>query len=767
LPRRVLLPLLLAASLLPLSAARALTITVNGTAGASGAGVDGGPGGPADADAISGDPTNMATANGGLGGSATNANGGEGGAATANAETNVGAPATARATANGGRGGNSTGAAGVGGDGGDATAEAHATGAGGSVARAIATGGNGGSATTGALSGGNGGGATLDGAVSGSDSTALVLEQTATGGDGGGGSLGSDGGDGGDATSIGDFTNAAGGDLSVTLRATAGVGAPGFTGSGTGGTARVGGSATSSGSGDASIEATARGTTLALDPLLAHATGSGDASASLDAQQLSDDVDLSLTNALDAVAAGGGAVTLRQGVSADGDTESVLDVTRSASLLALEANAEGGNAAISVRGSNDAGDVRLGGRATGGEHPESAPFIAVAEFQAHTSGDGHDIEIGSAASPAGATGGASGSGVRGGDAEVVATATALGNSAVFINVTAEGGPGQERESGAATVRAEGTGGGTEAVDVTAAALGDFELYAIGGNADAEAIANGLGAVSALAIAEGGVHDSIGPGGSGFARARAGGASGVAEAVARTATLFDGEDADDEQIGRIEVGLAASVAGETAVAAASSRFDFLPGSNDPAFDGYIRSLYQPDASTVAAAVAGNPLAAAAPPPPDDTELFSLVELGATSSGGAAQTFTATITIGDPGGFGEYDDVPEGILVSFLDPVLDAAAFGSLTLRSFDEQDPGDVYEVTFANALDALGFLDDGRLVFAGEPTLRHLEIIFETTGADGAFFLDLIVQTVPEPSALALLALAALALRSVVASRPS
>ena len=767
-PLRVQLSLCLVAFFLQLPAAHALTIVENGTAGTQGAGgVDGGPGGPAVADLVSGDATNTATANGGLGGSATNANGGDGGAATASAETNVSAPATAEATANGGRGGNANGAPGVGGDGGDATAEAHATGIGGSEARAFAVGGDGGNATNGALSGGDGGDGILDDAVSGDDSTALVLEQTAIGGNGGQGTFGSDGGDGGDATSIGDFTNAAGGDLSVTLRATAGirgVGSP----AGAGGTARVGGSATSSGAGDASLEATARGESLVLDPVLAHATGSGDASASLDAQLTAAGLGLSLTNAVDAVADGGGSVSLRQSVVADGDTESVLDVTRSAPLLELEANAEGGNASIAVRGSNDAGDVRLGGRASGGD-ADTAPLDAVATFEAHTSGDGHDIEIGSGADPAGATGGRGDAGpdIRGGDADVVATATALGNSAVRIDVAALGGDGAEIHGGDASVRAEGSGGGTEAVDVTAAALGDASLYGIGGNSDAEAIAHGLGAVSATAIARGGVHQGGDPGGSGFARAQASGASGQVEAVASTATLFDGEDADDEQIGQIGVGLAATVAGETAVAAASSRFDFLPGSSDPAFDGFIRSLYQPDASTLAAAVAGNPLAAAAPPPQDDTELLSLVELAATSGGGLAQTYTATITIGDPSGFGEYDDVPEGILVSFLDPVIDAAAFGSLTLRSFDLDDPGDVYEVAFASALDALAFLDDGRLVFAGEPTLRQLELVFETTGEEGAFFLDLIVQTVPEPSALALLALAALVVRRVVASRPS
>ena len=100
-----------------------------------------------------------------------------------------------------------------------------------------------------------------------------------------------------------------------------------------------------------------------------------------------------------------------------------------------------------------------------------------------------------------------------------------------------------------------------------------------------------------------------------------------------------------------------------------------------------------------------------------------------------------------------DVPEAVLVSFLDPELDAAAFGSLTLRSWDIDDPSDVYEVVFASALDALAFLDDGRLLFLGEPTQRHLEIVFETTGAEGAFFLDLVVAAVPEPSGALLLAL--------------
>jgi hypothetical protein len=668
------------------------------------------------------------------------------------------------------------------GAGGAASAAAHVEGAGGSEARARATGGRGGDGTIGATSAG-GGAAALADAVSGRDATALVLEQSAAGGGGGQGSVG---GAGGHAASTGDFTNAAGGDLAVSLSAVGGAGS--FRSEhGNGGDAHVGGSATSVGSGDVSLMVFARSGSgreagaLQIDPLVANASGGGDASVALDAglgasrAVLSMETPspfLSLVDRVDANAAPGARIALTQSASSSGGAESVLDVAKSAALLDVEANASGGEASVVVHGSNDAGDLLLSGFAAGGRPLGDDPLGARAEFEARTTGDGHDIEIGSSSRPAGARGGradqrSGAMDVRGGAAEVLASAIALGNSAVRMDVVAEGGPGDEFHGGDAAVRAEGIGGGTELVQVTASALGDRDLYAIGGNADAEAIARGLGAVSALAIAHGGVHDDPGPGGGGFARAHASGASGEAAAAASTTTLFDGEQADDEQYGAIQVGLAATVAGDVAVAASSQRLGFAPGSDDAAFDGFIRSAYRPDASVVAAAVAGNPRAASAPPP--EPRLSSLVEFAATSSGGLGQTYTAEIVIGQRFGFGAYDDVPEGILVSFLDPELYAAAFGSLTLRSFDIEDPADLYEISFANALDALAFLDDGRLLFAGEPRQRQLEIVLETTGVEGGFFLDLIIATVPEPSALALLALAlaAVAARRVVASRPS
>jgi hypothetical protein len=736
--------------LLAAGSADALTITVTGNAGADGVAVNGGPGDPADAIAISAGPANDATATGGRGGSSIDASGGAGGEASAVAETNVAAPASARATATGGKGGDSTGFLHVAGDGGDATAAAHAIGAGGSQARAFATGGRGGQANAGAVVGGAGGAATLIDAVSGSDATALVLEQRALGGDGGSSLVG---GAGGDATSTGDFENTAGGDLLVTLSAIGGSGGFGPTRGAAGG-ARVGGSATSSGAGDAAIEAYARTAgALVLDPVSAHATGSGDASASLEAELLADGSTLTLDNDVDATAGSGAALAFRQTAKADAASESRLDVTRSAALLTLEANAEGGDAAIFVRGSNDAGDLRLGGQAIGGRDPDTDPFEAIAQFEATTSGDGHDIEIG----PAGAVGGDADHNplARGGRAEVLATGVALGNSAVRINVLAEGGDGEEFHGGDAVARAEGSGGGTESVEVTAAAIGDGNLYARGGDASAEAIALGQGHVSALAIALGGVHDGSLSGGAGFARARASGANGQVEAVTSSQILFDGEQADDEQEGPIQVSLAASVAGDTAIAASSQRFDFAPGSDDAALDGFIRSAYHAGPSVMAAALAGNPLASAAGLRPR-RELFALVELGIASGGGTAQTFEADIILGHPSGFDDFDDVPEAVLVSFLDPAIDSAAFGSLTLRSWDTRDVSDVYEVVFTSALDALAFLDDGRLLFDGEPTQRHLEIVFETTGAEGALFLDLVVAAVPEPSAALLLALSLL-----------
>ena len=728
--------LAIASSLAVSSGVDAITIVVTGTPGApGGGGVDGEPGGPADATAISSDPANEATATGGQGGSGVDANGGAGGDASATAETNAAGPASAIATATGGNGGDATGFLHLAGAGGSARAAAHASGAGGSEARAFATGGQGGNGAFEAF-GAGGGDAVLVDAVSGSDPMALELEQRATGGPPG------NFGDEGAAASTGDFENPAGGDLHAIIAAV-------------GSTAHIGGSATSTAGGDATLEATARanGGALVIDPLVAVATGSGDASASLEAEQLAGGGTLSLMNRVDAIASSAAALALRQTAKAEAASESILDVTRSAALLDLEANAEGGDATIFVRGSNDAGDLHLGGEAIGGRDASVDPFAARAEFEAHTSGDGHAIEIGSVTRPARAIGGEAGHRppTRGGDAEVIATGIALGNSAVRIDVVVEGGDGSEFHGGNATVRAEGSGGGTEAVEVIAAAIGDPGLYAIGGDADADAVASGHGYVRAAAVAHGGVHDSELAGGAGFARARASGATGQVEAAASSAILFDGEQADDEQEGPIEVRLSASVAGEAAVAASSRLLGFAPGSDDAAFDGFVRSAYQADPSLLGDALAGNPHAMAAGPPDPDDELFALVETGLRSGGGTGRTFTTEIVLGRR--FSEFDDLPEAVLVSFLDPEIDAAAFGSLTLRSWDERDPGDVYEIVFASALDALAFLDDGRLVFGGLPQSRHLEIVFETTGAEGAFFLDLVVAAVPEPSAALLLAL--------------
>ena len=227
-----------------------------------------------------------------------------------------------------------------------------------------------------------------------------------------------------------------------------------------------------------------------------------------------------------------------------------------------------------------------------------------------------------------------------------------------------------------------------------------------------------------------------------------------QAVASTNQLFDGEQADSEQDGPVSVGLTATVDGATAVAASSHMRTFGDGPVDPV-DGFIRSAYQAEAPLLAAALAGNPQALAAPAPVPADEVFALVELQLASGGGIARTFTADIVIGN--GFGSFDPQPEGVLISFLDPEFDAAAFGSLTLRSLDPNDPSDVYEIIFSSALDALAFLDDGRLVFGGLPRLAPSRDRVRDDGSEGEFFLDLMVAAVPEPGLGLLLGLAALA----------
>jgi hypothetical protein len=743
--------LLVATLAVAVAKADALTIVVSGDPGTSEPfGVNGGMGGAADAVAISTEATNRATATGGRGGDGVEALGGAGGAATATAETSVAAPASAIAAATGGGGGNASGFRRTAGEGGDASASARASGSGGSQARAFATGGRGGSGGFQAFGGGGDDAVRAD-AVSGSDPVALTLEQRATGGARG------NGGEDGAAVSTGDFDNAAGGDLHVLLAAT-------------GGNAHVGGSATSSAAGDAALEAVARTAgAFRFDPLLAHATGSGDARAFLEAERFGAGATLSLANQVDAFADGGGAVALRQTAKAEGASESILDVTKSAALLDLEANAEGGEASIFVRGSNDAGDLRMSGEARGDARSDDpGPRDGIAVFEAVTTGDGHDIEIGLPGRPARATGAGANRPREAGAGRIEARAEALGNSSVRIDVIAEGGDHDDFHGGDAFANAEGRGGGTESVEVLATALGEG-FYSVGGDAGADVLALGQGAVHGRAVAHGGIHDSAVPGSAAVARARGIGSGGSVEAVASSTRLFGGWRADDEQAGRITVSLAAPVSGDIALSASSRTVGFAPEAEDPALDGVIRSAYQPEASLLDAAFAGNPRAAAAPAP--TPRLFALVEFEARSGGGHAKAFSAEIVLEDPfAGFREMDPKPEAVLFSFLDPEFDAAAFGSLTLRSWDTRNPADIYEITFATALDALAFLDDGRLLFGGVPRARHLEIILETTSSAGDFFLDLVVAAVPEPSLAALLVLALLAPAlgpRVVASRPS
>lgn len=394
----------------------------------------------------------------------------------------------------------------------------------------------------------------------------------------------------------------------------------------------------------------------------------------------------------------------------------------------------------------------------GAAHEGGEPLDAHAVFEAVTSGDGHDIEIGYAGRPAGAVGGSANHSIEAGNARLDATATAFGNSAVRIDVSALGGDGSDFLSGDALVIAEGHGGGAQPVHVFAAATGSDAFYGRGGDAHAEASASGAGEAVARAVSSGGItwgrlgyYD-----GSAFARAQASGSVGYAEAIASSERLYDGEQADDDQVARVLTAIRAAVSDGAVIAASTHFHEFAACALDPDIDASLQAAYTPAQALRDEALSGNPRAASAPFARPGA-LSALVEFRASAREGVTQTFTANIMLGSPyGGFEDFDPKPEGILVSFLDPEIDAAGFGSLTLRSWDTRAPGDVHEVNFASALEALAFLDDGRLVFGGEPRERILELVFETSGLEGELFLDFIVAAVPEPGLPILLGLAGL-----------
>jgi hypothetical protein len=544
------------------------------------------------------------------------------------------------------------------------------------------------------------------------------------------------------------------------------------------------------GGGDVTLVATARSGSgyrvgaLRLDPLVAIAAGTGNARVELDAAageawgtryHPTPATPLSLENAVDAIAGAGAEIALVQSATSTGGATSVLDVAKSAALLDLEANARGGDAHISLSGSNDAGDVRLGGEAVAGR--SGAPSDASAVFDAETRGDGHDIEIGSPSRSTGARGSESTEG-RGGDANVEARANALGNGAVTIDVVAEGGGADWSEPGGyggnAWTSARGQSAGTQSVTVAATARGGgggYDWSGPGGDATSQAEAIGLGATSAHATARagypGGWREKL-IGGGASALARATGSVAEARAVASSSLPFDGEHDRDWEIAWIELTASASLPGHASVGASTDLTRFPAAGADPTTDAFVRAAFAPESALLDLALAGNPRAQATLPPARPKLPIALVEVQARSRAGAPQVLEASIVL--DGSFRSFDDQVKAIQFSFLDPELDSSALASLTLRSWDTRNPADIYEITFATALDALAFLDDRRLVFGGVPHARHLEIILETTGADGDFFLDLVVAAVPEPSLAALLALALLAAplaRRVVASRPS
>jgi hypothetical protein len=497
--------------------ARSEDFARGGDGGYSTGGAPGARGGAASSSASAqsqGDTAAEAKAIGGNGGwgVGSGGSGGSGGDATAHAVaqgTASGAPFSthADAEARGGHGGVAHGAGNRGGDGGAATAIA--SGSGGSISLEVTqVGGSGGEGREGA-DGGRGADSVAVNAATAPGTGAVAIEQTAAGGWGGPGATG---GDGGHAVSLLGIAGPTPGRLWLRADADGGDGASGGAG-GRGGDARAGAVGEARGDVDIVVQAIAgNGGGIAetgvgtLERVFGRSLEGGAVSVSGiafgGAPSLVDVVGGETTGSLtlDQTAFGGSSYT------SAGAAESRLTHTGSHTDLRVFSTANGGfglggASAASATAEVDIGNTAGGAfgevRARGGDGFEANGADAFARTRIQTSGDGHDVWVGSPSSSTsdpipsftGASGGSSAHG-RGGSATSESIGIASGDSLVSVYDGALGGStGSQVEGtvgGAARSHAEGSNEGGADVVVSAHAQGGVHYGGAGGSATATA-----------------------------------------------------------------------------------------------------------------------------------------------------------------------------------------------------------------------------------------------------------------------------------------
>jgi hypothetical protein len=454
-----------------------------------------------------------------------------------------------------------------------------------------------------------------------------------------------------------------------------------------------------------------------------------------------------------AAGAGGGA---RSALSRSDDV-AALQLVSEALGGGSNGSAAGGGADAEVAAENTAGTAAALGLAAGGSGLRGADAEVVASATTHRDGDA--VQVGQADATAvgwGAHGGTGGwyaqTSLGGGAASSRSTGTALGDAEVRVYDRAIGGASRHEQSppdfgggvpgagGDAVSDATAIGAGLSRVDAWSRAHGGAgesyrPLASAGGAADATSHATGLGEVHALADATAGLGFAA-HNGSATALAVAEGASG--DATARAASSVSGVTELSVSSGAAIDGGARAFARVDAGAPSLRAAGLVGGASDVESSAALGSL-QGGVQTVAEA------------------RFSL----APGAGAGSQLFADLVLA-----FDDSDELlAQDVELIFLDPQGEGSGLESLRLTAFI----GDLLVLDeTALGIEAAIALLEGRVIDAGDaldapndfddttaPPALRVALAFESSDPGWSFDVQLRVvsQVVPEPGTALLLAL--------------
>ena len=412
----------------------------------------------------------------------------------------------------------------------------------------------------------------------------------------------------------------------------------------------------------------------------------------------------------------------------DGETSSILDVSKSLSALELVGIARGAkDAEARASGVNDAGGVSVHNFAYAGTGVgRDRAGNALARTFGRTVGAGHDIsvdgECGVCGYAVGGSGGDRAGDGRGGDADSESVGEALGDSAVVVEDQAYAGWGASADSlldvpgggGAARSSARAIGHGASAVSAAARAEGgyggrpDSGGPANGGDAMALSEAEGLGEVHSIALATAGrgghFPNEWVASGTALARASGIGASGDARSDAEVSGFA---------LWSLRASAVAPIASRATAESRASMLDPIAAGAPAGADAWALATGLPRAADVASLIAGSARVADAFASDSIDLVLMSGQAGLTSAHsaeGGAQPVTSAFEI--LANSHQVSVLDEGILVGFLNPEF-TGDFGSLRFRATLGQES--LVDVSFADVDAALAYFDDRVIALASFP----------------------------------------------------